>query len=102
MTLQEFYENYRSMQEKCLENGRIIPVLISPETVPSEYKLSRKDMDDLDVDVEKLRESQRKRFAIEISIYNGENKEYGNLTEFYIDEFNGFLNDFPEFKGIFE
>lgn len=41
---QKLYDNYKDIEKECIENGEVIPYLISPIHIPDKYRLSLEEI----------------------------------------------------------
>ena len=92
------YAQYKEIQKTCLEKGTPIPFIISPYHIPEKHKYSYYELKLINTDNEKLRQNDIERKRQEYLIAN--DKINKTLMEFWIEEFQNFLNENPEFKNI--
>lgn len=44
---QKLYDNYKDIEKECIENGEVIPYLISPIHIPDKYRLSLEELNNI-------------------------------------------------------
>ena len=95
---QKLYTNYKDIEKECIENGEVIPYLISPIHIPEEYRLSLEEMNNIKEDKKTYRENYIKHRTIENEIIQKKNKEYKTLTDYWRAQLESFLESYPHIK----
>lgn len=95
---QKLYTNYKDIEKECIENGEVIPYLISPIHIPDKYRLSLEELNNIKADKKTYRENYIKHRTIENEIIQKKNKEYKTLTDYWIVHLESFLESYPHIK----
>lgn len=95
---QKLYTNYKDIEKECIENGEVIPYLISPIHIPDKYRLSLEELNNIKEDKKNYRENYIKHRTIENEIIQKKNKEYKTLTDYWIAQLESFLKSYPRIK----
>ena len=98
----ELFKRYKEIQKTCLKDGWLIPTLINPVYIPPSKRMSFKELDNEDKDIEGLSEKNKRKREIEDNIINGDCDTFDTLMEYYEDELYRFLNEYPQFNDILE
>lgn len=95
---QRLYTNYKDIEKECIENGEVIPYLISPIHIPDKYRLSLEELNNIKADKKTYRENYIKHRTIENEIIQKKNKEYKTLTDYWADQLESFLEIYHYLK----
>lgn len=95
---QKLYDNYKDIEKECIENGEVIPYLISPIHIPDKYRLSLEELNNIKADKKTYRENYIKHRTIENEIIQKKNKEYKTLTDYWADQLKNFFKNHPHFE----
>ena len=109
---QKLYDNYKDIEKECIENGEVIPYLISPIHIPDKYRLSleelnnikadkktySEELNNIKADKKTYRENYIKHRTIENEIIQKKNKKYKTLTDYWADQLKNFFKTHPHFE----
>ena len=95
---QKLYDNYKDIEKECIENGEVIPYLISPIHITDEYRLSLEELNNIKADKKTYRENYIKHRTIENEIIQKKNKKYKTLTDYWADQLKNFFKTHLHFE----
>lgn len=110
---QEYYNQYKNIYTKCINEGIVFPVLLSEIYLPKEFQFSSDEIYDFKKNISKKNQLKQLEYSrnmrkLERDIiskyedWNDKNSEKceKELRKLYIDELNDFINKYPKFKTI--
>lgn len=96
---EETYKSYKRIQRQCITDGYPIPFLINATLIPKKYKLTYKEI--REIEPENISEElYHRNRMIQTEILNKTCPKYDTLKEYWTDQLRKFIRDYPEFKNI--
>lgn len=93
-------ENYKTIHKTCLEDGYLLPSLLSPVIIPFKHRLTYEELQSINIKTDELNRRIADRRAIEETICKSECDVFDSIPEYWEYEMEKFFNKYPQFKTM--
>lgn len=91
-------ENYKEIHKTCLEDGYLIPSLLSPTVIPFKNRLTYEELQNINIKTDELDRRIADRRVIEESVCNGTCDTFQSIPEYWEYEMEKFFKEYPQFQ----